>query len=210
MLRASTLLPALGVYSYYTTPLSSIYMTTIYTPCTLFPPSLPSLPFPRPPLSFPSAPSFSLPLLWHALISSPPNVPPVYRLLFFFPRPFVRYLPPTSLTHVYVFSFSFLRLSPSRAHLSLSSPSFLSLPSPRNDIHEHELVELELTRVGDSFSFSRSLPLSLLSSYSYAHAECAARNSSSQWIYCVSESSSVRACFPDTLSRESESGRTYQ
>lgn len=56
MLRASTLLPALGVYSYYTTPLSSIYMTTIYTPCTLFPPSLPSLPFPRPPLSFPSAP----------------------------------------------------------------------------------------------------------------------------------------------------------
>lgn len=139
---------------YYTTPLSSIYTTTIYSPlplsCTLFPL-----------LSFPSYPpvSFSLPLLWHALIPSPPNVPMVYRLLFFFPRPLrlllTSHLTQTPTSHIHSCSHSCL-LSPSRSRLSL--PPFLFLPSSRNDIREHELVESELTRVGDSFSFSLSLP----------------------------------------------------
>ena len=204
---------------YYTTPLSSIYTTTIYSPlplsCTLFPL-----------LSFPSYPpvSFSLPLLWHALIPSPPNVPTVYRLLFFFPRPLrlllTSHLTQTPTSHIHSCSHSCL-LSPSRSRLSL--PPFLFLPSSRNDIREHELlVESELTRVGDSFSFSLSLPppplhththiclipsfthlLSLLSSYSYIHTECAVRNSPSQWIYCVSESSlNARARISPARSRK--------
>lgn len=125
MLRASTPLPALGVYSYYTTPLSSIYMTTIYTPCTLFPPSLPSLPFPFPPSSafVPLRPVF-LPAPPLACINFfPTKRPSGISAPFLFPSP-LRSLLTSHLTHTRIY---ILVLVPAPFPFASTSFSFLSI-----------------------------------------------------------------------------------
>lgn len=104
MLRASTTCPKSRTITMLIHRLSSIYTMTIHDSYSLpIPPSPASLPsfflhlFPfHPAVSLSPAPS------WHALIPYPPIVPPVYRLLFFFPCPSpapIYYLSPIPLLY---------------------------------------------------------------------------------------------------------------